>query len=150
MQTILTVVLVIICLMLVIAVLLQQGKGADAGAAFGSGASGTVFGAGGSATFMSKATAVLATVFFALTLALAYLSGKNGPVATGGSVLDRSAPAIDSEVPTINVPDDELGGDAADGFELDIDDSAELPSSESFEVTIDPSAEQTGGAVPPQ
>lgn len=106
MQTILTVVLVVVCIMLVIAVLLQQGKGADAGAAFGSGASGTVFGAGGSATFMSKATAVLATVFFALTLGLAYLSGKNGPVATGSSVIDE-VPALDGEVPTIAVPDDE-------------------------------------------
>ena len=54
-------------------VLLQQGKGADMGAAFGSGASGTVFGARGSANFLSRTTAVLATLFFVNSLSLAYL-----------------------------------------------------------------------------
>ena len=57
-------------------VLLQRGKGADAGAGFGSGASGTVFGARGSATALSKATAVLATLFFVTSLALAFLGGQ--------------------------------------------------------------------------
>lgn len=56
-------------------VLMQQGKGADAGAAFGSGASGTLFGAQGSASFLSRATAVLATLFFVSSLSLAMLSG---------------------------------------------------------------------------
>ena len=53
-------------------ILIQHGKGADAGASFGSGAAGTVFGAAGSANFLTRATAVLATVFFATSLALAY------------------------------------------------------------------------------
>src|SRR5712692_4405372 len=57
-------------------VLLQRGKGADAGAGFGAGASGTVFGARGSASFLSRSTAVLATLFFATSLALAYLGGR--------------------------------------------------------------------------
>ena len=57
-------------------VLLQRGKGADAGAGFGAGASGTVFGARGAASFLSRATAVLATAFFATSLALAYLAGE--------------------------------------------------------------------------
>ncbi len=56
-------------------VLMQQGKGADAGAAFGSGASGTVFGAQGSASFLSRTTAVLAFLFFSTSLGLAVLSG---------------------------------------------------------------------------
>jgi preprotein translocase subunit SecG len=56
-------------------VLMQQGKGADAGAAFGSGASGTLFGAQGSASFLSRATAILATLFFVTSLSLAILSG---------------------------------------------------------------------------
>jgi preprotein translocase subunit SecG len=75
-------------------VLIQHGKGADMGASFGSGASGSLFGASGSANFLSRSTAALATVFFVTTLALAYLgtSGKRG--ATGGnSILDRVAPA---------------------------------------------------------
>ena len=55
-------------------VLIQQGKGADVGAAFGSGASGTVFGARGSASFLARATAILATLFFANSLLLAYLA----------------------------------------------------------------------------
>ena len=61
-------------------VLLQRGKGADAGAGFGSGASGTVFGARGSATFFSKMTAALATCFFATSLALAYMASHRSSV----------------------------------------------------------------------
>lgn len=61
-------------------VLLQRGKGADAGAGFGAGASGTVFGARGSATFFSKLTAALATAFFITSLALAMLASR-GPAA---------------------------------------------------------------------
>jgi preprotein translocase subunit SecG len=59
-------------------VLMQQGKGADAGAAFGSGASGSVFGAQGAASFLSRATAILATLFFTTSLGLAVLNGKHG------------------------------------------------------------------------
>ncbi len=55
-------------------VLIQQGKGADAGAAFGSGASSTVFGSQGSASFLTRTTAILATIFFITSLSLAYLS----------------------------------------------------------------------------
>ena len=61
-------------------VLMQQGKGADAGAAFGSGASGTVFGAQGSASFLSRTTAILAALFFTTSLGLAVLSGHNGEI----------------------------------------------------------------------
>lgn len=83
-------------------VLLQHGKGADMGAAFGSGASGSLFGATGSANFLSRATAVLATVFFLTSLGLAYIGGKRP--ATGGSVVDTvktesSAPASLPAVP---------------------------------------------------
>lgn len=73
MYTILVIVQVIVALGLVGLILLQHGKGADAGAAFGSGASGTVFGSRGSANFMSRATSWLATAFFVVSLALAYL-----------------------------------------------------------------------------
>jgi preprotein translocase subunit SecG len=70
-------------------ILVQHGKGADMGAAFGSGGSGSLFGASGSANFMSRATGVLATVFFVTTLALAYFSGVR-PVSSG-SVLEKAA-----------------------------------------------------------
>ena len=75
-------------------VLIQHGKGADMGASFGSGASGSLFGATGSANFLSRSTAALATVFFVCTLTLTYLgsTGANRSSA-GGSVLDRAAPA---------------------------------------------------------
>ena len=59
-------------------VLLQHGKGADMGAAFGSGASGSLFGVSGSSNFLSRATAILVAIFFATSLALAYLSGNRG------------------------------------------------------------------------
>lgn len=72
-------------------VLVQHGKGADMGASFGSGSSGSLFGATGSANFLSRATAVAATVFFLSTLGLAY-SGYSRPGDAGGSsVLDRAA-----------------------------------------------------------
>ena len=71
-------------------ILLQHGKGADMGAAFGSGASGSLFGASGSANFLSRATAVLAAVFFTCTLLLAYFGNLRTPVDSG-SVLERAA-----------------------------------------------------------
>ncbi len=70
-------------------ILVQHGKGADMGAAFGSGGSGSLFGASGSANFLSRTTAVLATVFFVSTLALAYF-GNLRPAASG-SVLESAA-----------------------------------------------------------
>lgn len=69
-------------------VLLQRGKGADAGAGFGAGASGTVFGARGSASFLSRTTATLAALFIATSLTLAYMSGHTTDEAPK-SVIDR-------------------------------------------------------------
>ena len=70
-------------------ILVQHGKGADMGAAFGSGGSGSRFGASGSANFLSRTTAVLATVFFVCTLLLAYF-GTARPAASSGSVLESA------------------------------------------------------------
>ena len=70
-------------------ILVQHGKGADMGAAFGSGSAGSLFGASGSANFLSRSTAVLATVFFVATMALAYL-GNSRP-SSAGSVLETPA-----------------------------------------------------------
>ena len=79
-------------------VLLQHGKGADMGAAFGSGSSGSLFGASGSANFMSRTTGVLAAVFFMTSLGLAYLA--NSRPAASGSVIDAGIPATTpSQIP---------------------------------------------------
>jgi preprotein translocase subunit SecG len=78
-------------------ILVQQGKGADMGAAFGSGNSGSLFGASGGANFLSRTTAVLATVFFVTTLLLAYF-GNLRP-ASSGSVLEGSSVTAPSAVP---------------------------------------------------
>jgi preprotein translocase subunit SecG len=89
-------------------VLVQHGKGADMGASFGSGASGSLFGATGSANFLSRSTAVCATVFFVCTLALAYLSYTRPAAPSGGSVLDRApvtAPAASTPPPaSLQIP----------------------------------------------
>jgi preprotein translocase subunit SecG len=98
------VVQVLSALIIIGLVLLQHGKGADMGAAFGSGASGSLFGATGSSNFMSKSTGVAAAIFFASTLALAYF-GSQRTVPTGGGVMERvtvpvtKAPATSSGVP---------------------------------------------------
>ena len=80
MQTIILSIHIILAISLVVLILVQHGKGADAGAAFGSGASSTVFGAGGSATFLTKITTVIALSFFLTSLSLAYFASKTLPV----------------------------------------------------------------------
>jgi preprotein translocase subunit SecG len=102
-------------------VLVQHGKGADMGASFGSGASGSLFGATGSANFLSRSTAVCAGLFFVCTLSLAYLS-SNTVRSTGGtgSVLDRApatapAPAASSNVPQIPTGVAPAGGASSAG-----------------------------------
>ena len=101
MYTILVVIQVLVAIALVALVLLQHGKGADAGAAFGSGASGTVFGARGSANFLSTATAWLAAAFFGISLALAYF--VNARSETESLVDSLAAPAV-VPAPTAPVP----------------------------------------------
>ncbi len=93
-QTTFLVIHTLIALSIIGLVLLQRGKGADAGAAFGAGASGTVFGARGSGSFFSRATAVLATAFFATSLTLAYLSSQR---PSGPESLLENAPAVETE-----------------------------------------------------
>src|SRR5580693_4163446 len=88
---------VLLALMIIGLVLLQRGKGAEAGAGFGSGASGTVFGARGTSTLFSKLTAVFAAMFFATSLTLAYIGAR--PTAEPTSVLERAAQAAVSTPP---------------------------------------------------
>ncbi|MCK0715072.1 preprotein translocase subunit SecG [Chromohalobacter sarecensis] len=94
---------VAIAIALVVLVLLQQGKGADAGASFGGGASQTVFGSQGSGNFLAKLTGVLAAVFFATSLGLAYMVSQAGDAPQEGvpdaQVVEqqKSSPSIDEE-----------------------------------------------------
>ena len=85
--TVLIVLHVLVALSIIGLVLLQHGKGADMGSGFGGGASGSLFGATGSANFLSRTTAVLAAVFFVLSLALAYTATRR-PTEEGGGVID--------------------------------------------------------------
>ena len=106
----------LIALGIVALVLIQRGKGADAGAAFGSGASGTVFGSRGSTSFFSRATAVLAAAFFATSLTLAYLSSQSSGAPESlleglpETAIEEKAPTalpVDDGVPALEV--DEAG-----------------------------------------
>ena len=92
-------------------VLIQHGKGADMGAAFGSGSSGSLFGASGSANFLSRTTAVLATVFFICTLALAYFGMERAP--DSGSVLERAAVPATAPAPAPSGPAAQIPGTSA-------------------------------------
>src|SRR6266478_5014471 len=93
---------VLLALMIIGLVLLQRGKGAEAGAGFGSGASGTVFGARGTSTLFSKLTAVFAAMFFATSLTLAYLGSH--ATAQPTSVLERAAQAAAATQPAAPAP----------------------------------------------
>jgi len=117
----------LIALLIIVLVLLQRGKGADAGAAFGAGASGTVFGARGSGSFFSRATAVCATAFFITSLTLAYLSSQNSGVVPSSLVDD--APAVEEE---IEVPDTGMPSLDSDGES--VEDSVDMPVLEETEV----------------
>ena len=101
----------LIAILIIVLVLLQRGKGADAGAAFGAGASGTVFGSRGSGSFFSRATAVLATAFFASSLTLAYLSSQRSvapdSILEGAPVVEaeiEEAPVVNEEMPISDMP----------------------------------------------
>ena len=92
-MTLILAVQVLSALVMIGLVLVQHGKGADMGASFGSGASGSLFGATGSANFLSRSTSVCAAVFFVCTLVLAYIGSDGKRSEAGGSVLDRPAAA---------------------------------------------------------
>lgn len=98
MVTIILAIHIVITIALVVLVLIQQGKGADIGAAFGSGASQTVFGSRGSASFLTRTTAGLAAGFFITSLSLAYISGNRTDVK---SVTEITAPAKVSDLPAL-------------------------------------------------
>ena len=105
-------------------VLLQRGKGADAGAAFGAGASGTVFGSRGSGSFFSRATAVLATAFFATSLTLAYLSSQR--VSGDESLIDPSV-TVEEQVEAVEEQVDEVLDDNVPALDDAADNAGDVP-----------------------
>lgn len=120
-ETVIIVVHLMAAIALVGLVLIQQGKGADAGASFGAGASGTVFGSQGSATFLSRLTGVLAAVFFLTSLGLAYYasdyaarsleSGLPDPAlrsAPAAPVLSEDVPVLDEQAPRAPAATDDV------------------------------------------
>jgi preprotein translocase subunit SecG len=107
--TLLVVVQIICALAIIILVLLQHGKGADMGAAFGGGASGSLFGATGSANFLSRATAALATVFFLATIGLAYSGTAHRlPKSDGGGGLMSTVPQDAAKEPAKDAAKEEV------------------------------------------
>lgn len=147
------VVQVISALAIIGLVLLQHGKGADMGAAFGSGASGSLFGASGSSNFLSKSTAVAAAIFFAATLSLAYMGNNRTPgAAPSGGVMERmAAPAkgvpanAGANVPATTAPAPTAGVPAAP--------TADVPAgpAETVPATVSPApAAQSTPAAPAQ
>jgi preprotein translocase subunit SecG len=109
--SLLVVVQVICAATIIILVLLQHGKGADMGAAFGSGASGSLFGASGSANFLSRSTGIAAAVFFVATIGLAYFSNSMR-VSHGG--LMSNAPATSAPAPSNLAPAPALPANSSD------------------------------------
>ena len=117
---------VIAAVVMVVMVLLQQGKGADMGAAFGSGSAGSVFGASGSANFMSRTTALIATVFFCTSLGLTYISTNRtedaGVMSRMGEMIEASesqstlteteAESEQDEEPVSEIPESEDSSNA--------------------------------------
>jgi len=124
----------LIALLIIVLVLLQRGKGADAGAAFGAGASGTVFGARGSGSFFSRATAVCATAFFITSLSLAYLSSQN---SSAPSSLVDDAPVAEEvlEAPVSDMPGMEQEGELADEL-------TDMPALDEVGVEDEPAADE--------
>ena len=116
METLIWVVHVLSAVTVVVLVLLQHGKGADMGAAFGSGSSGSLFGASGSANFLSRMTGALAAVFFMTSLGLTYLSSHK---TESGGVMDKAIPVQSSKpaepAPAPAVP---AGGDISKATEI--------------------------------
>lgn len=146
---VLLIVQIVVSIAIIALVLMQHGKGADAGAAFGSGASGSVFGSSGSGNFLSRMTAVLATVFFLNSLGLAWLVSDRSP-AGPGSIVDTvetsapEAPALSTEVPTLpgETPVVNAAGDAAAVSEA----ASEAAQSEVPEVPSLPTASEAAPA----
>ena len=135
-HSIILVVHTVIAVLIIALVLLQRGKGADAGAAFGAGASGTVFGARGSSNFFSRSTGILATAFFVTSLTLAYMSSQSSQPTSlmDDSVVEEAEPVqvieptvSDSDLPALPETEEVV---IEDDFPALEDDMVEQPETE--------------------
>jgi preprotein translocase subunit SecG len=117
-NSILLIAQVLLSISLIVLILMQHGKGADAGAAFGSGASATVFGARGSGNFLSRATTIIAILFFIVCLSLAYISSRrNVPDSVTGSVTAQETEVVPMQENT-DMPPAESQGDSSQQSDL--------------------------------
>lgn len=133
-HSIILVVHTLIAVLIIALVLLQRGKGADAGAAFGAGASGTVFGARGSSNFFSRSTGILATAFFVTSLTLAYMSSQSSQPtslmddeAAQTAIVEQAEPAADTDLPALPAADEVVVEDEFPALE---DEAGEQPQPE--------------------
>lgn len=139
MESILLVVHVLVALAIVGLIMLQQGKGAEMGASFGSGASQTVFGAAGSGNFFSKATALLVAVFFATSLTLAMLSKESVDVVDDGipDLVEVDAPVTELEQDDIPEPSDVAESDVPEAMDGEVD----VPEAVDTDPSVEPETE---------
>jgi preprotein translocase subunit SecG len=117
METLIWIVHLLVAITLIGLILLQHGKGADMGAAFGSGASGSLFGASGSANFLSRTTAILATVFFVTSMGLTYFSLSRTKSDTVLEKIPASAPSAPA-TPSVPVPSGGADNSKQNGGEI--------------------------------
>ena len=135
-QTIALVIHVFLAIGVIGLVLIQHGKGADAGAAFGSGASATVFGSKGSGSFLTRMTTIFALAFFATSMLLFFLASQRNSAGLGSVIDDVDVPTQQEDVPTPAPADDTTSTDsdvpAAPALEIttDSDDVPAVPQSE--------------------
>lgn len=141
MQLILTVLHLVLAIGLIALVLLQHGKGADAGAAFGSGASSTVFGAQGSGNFLSRSTAIIATLFFLTSIALAYFAVR---VGEPGGLME----GIDVSVPVAPTPEASDAATTGSAAESDLPQVPAAANSDLPPPAVEQDAAGAGSAAP--
>lgn len=133
METIVLVISIVIALALVVLIMMQQGKGADMGASFGSGSSQTLFGSQGGGSLLTHVTAVLATGFFLTSFGLAVLAKNNVDSVSDGIILpaavemtDESSSAVDLD--SLEIPSLPAGIDSASSNDRDLPATSDLPS----------------------
>ncbi len=136
MEIFLIIIHVIVCIALIMIVLLQTGKGADMGAAFGGGGSQTLFGSSGASTFLSKATTGAAIIFMLTSLFLAYFS-SNRP-SSGSVITDTPAPVEDTAQPPASVPEESATPQAEEPAAETPADTSQAPDESPAEDTATP------------
>ncbi|MCH2556311.1 MAG: preprotein translocase subunit SecG [Alcanivorax sp.] len=128
MDIVLHVVHVLAALGLIGLILIQHGKGADAGASFGGGGSQTVFGSAGSANFLTRSTAILAVVFFITSLGLAWMARQE--VSGGGSILPALESVDEQDVPAMDQQGGDVPGAGQSGGDVPAMESGDVPAAE--------------------